>query len=264
MNRPRITYQPGLDGLRALAVGAVIAYHLDYRWAQGGFLGVDAFFVLSGFLITSLLLAEHRDTEGISLGAFWGRRARRLLPALFLMLTVVCLYAAWNVPAIQLGRLRADAISSIFYFANWHFIAAGQSYFDLFTSPLPLNHLWSLAIEEQFYLVWPLVVLALLKLGRGSRQYLTGVTILGILYSQLAMVMLYTADNPSRAYYGTEARARHHPRRLPPGARVARRPRSAGTRRRRAAGVRWPHARRGGLRPRPRARERRSISTAGA
>ncbi len=207
MDRPRIPYQPALDGLRALAVGGVIAYHLGYRWAGGGFLGVDAFFVLSGFLITSLLVAERADTGDISLSRFWFRRARRLLPALYLMLAAVCIYAAWYVPDIQLAALRGDAISSIFYYANWHFIAAGQSYFDLFANPLPLDHVWSLAIEEQFYLVWPLIVLGVLRLGRGSRRVLVGATAIGIVVSQAAMVLLYDAANPSRAYYGTGARA---------------------------------------------------------
>ncbi|MGZ6885095.1 MAG: acyltransferase family protein [Acidimicrobiia bacterium] len=207
MDRPRITYQPALDGLRALAVAAVIAYHLGYPWAQGGFLGVDAFFVLSGFLITSLLLAERGDAGRISLRGFWSRRARRLLPALFLMLTVVCIYAAWNVPALQLGTLRDDALASVFYVANWHFISAGQSYFDLFANPLPFTHLWSLAIEEQFYLLWPLLVLGLVRIGRGRNRALTLFTVGGIVVSQIAMALLYSPDDPTRAYYGTEARA---------------------------------------------------------
>ena len=204
-DRPRIQYQPALDGLRALAVGAVFAYHLGYPVALGGFLGVDTFFVLSGFLITSLLLAEKAATDWVSLRGFWGRRARRLLPAVFVMITVVCLYAATNVPSIQLDTLRGDAISSLFYFANWHFIVAKQSYFDLFVNPLPLNHLWSLAIEEQFYLLWPLLLLGLLRIGR--RRALVIGTIAGIVASQIAMSVLYSPDNPSRAYYGTEARA---------------------------------------------------------
>jgi peptidoglycan/LPS O-acetylase OafA/YrhL len=207
MDRPRIPYQPALDGLRALAVGAVIAYHFGYGWAGGGFLGVDAFFVLSGFLITTLLLAERSDSGGISLRGFWARRARRLLPALYVMLAIVCIAAIWWIPPIRLGTLRGDAIASIFYYANWHFITTGQSYFALFLNPLPLDHLWSLAIEEQFYLLWPLVVLGLVKLGRGSRRYLLAATALGIVASQVAMVLLYDEINPSRAYYGTEARA---------------------------------------------------------
>ncbi len=206
MSQPRITYQPALDGLRALAVGAVIAYHLGYPWAQGGFLGVDAFFVLSGFLITSLLVAERSDTGRVSLKGFWSRRARRLLPAVFIMLTAVCIYAAYTIPPLQLGTLRGDAFASLFYFANWHFIAADQSYFAQFLAPLPLTHLWSLAIEEQFYLLWPVIVIGLFHVGRGTRRALWIGTIVGIIGSQIAMSVLYTDANPSRAYYGTESR----------------------------------------------------------
>ncbi len=202
-----IGYQPALDGLRAFAVAAVIAYHFGAGWASGGFLGVDAFFVLSGYLITSLLLTEWGRSGGISLAGFWVRRARRLLPALLVVLGAVALYAAWLAPASQLDTLRSDGISSLLYFANWQFVLSGQSYFDLFSLPSPMRHLWSLAIEEQFYLVWPLVVLACLRAGRGSRKVLAGVCVAGIAASVAVMAMLYDAADPSRAYYGTDARA---------------------------------------------------------
>jgi peptidoglycan/LPS O-acetylase OafA/YrhL len=202
-----LTYQPALDGLRALAVAAVIAYHLGAGWARGGFLGVDAFFVLSGFLITSLLLAEWGRHGGISLPRFWVRRARRLLPALFVVLGAIALYAATLAPSHQLRTLRADGLASVFYFANWHFVLSGQSYFDLFTLPSPMRHLWSLAIEEQFYLVWPLVVLGCLWIGRGSRKPLAAVCVAGIAGSVAVMAILYEPLDPSRAYYGTDARA---------------------------------------------------------
>jgi peptidoglycan/LPS O-acetylase OafA/YrhL len=207
MKRAGITYQPALDGLRAFAVAAVILYHLSYSWAGGGYLGVDAFFVLSGFLITSLLITERESAGRISLAAFWGRRARRLLPALFLLLVAVVLYASTTMTAFQLEELRGDALASLFYVANWHFIATGQSYFALFTQPSPLQHLWSLAIEEQFYLLWPPIVVGVLLLARGSRRTLAVVTVAGIAVSQIFMALLYTSDDPSRAYYGTEARA---------------------------------------------------------
>jgi peptidoglycan/LPS O-acetylase OafA/YrhL len=207
MTGPGITYQPALDGLRAFAVTAVILYHLSYSWAGGGYLGVDAFFVLSGFLITTLLLTEHAGTGRVSLGGFWGRRARRLLPALFLLLVVVVLYASTTMTALQLDDLRGDAIASLFYVANWHFIATDQSYFALLTVPSPLQHLWSLAIEEQFYLLWPLVVVGVLAVARASRRVLVIVTVAGIVLSQMAMAWLYEEADPSRAYYGTEARA---------------------------------------------------------
>jgi peptidoglycan/LPS O-acetylase OafA/YrhL len=202
-----IGYQPALDGLRAFAVAAVIAYHFGAGWASGGFLGVDAFFVLSGYLITSLLLTEWGRSGRISLPGFWARRARRLLPALLVVLGAVALYAAWLAPASQLDALRSDGISSLFYFANWQFVLSGQSYFELFSLPSPLRHLWSLAIEEQFYLVWPLVVLVCLRAGRGSRKVLAGVCVAGIAASVAVMALLYDASDPSRAYYGTDARA---------------------------------------------------------
>ena len=200
-------YQPALDGLRAFAVSAVIAYHLDYDWAGGGFLGVDTFFVLSGFLITSLLLRERAHSDRISLAGFWARRARRLLPAVFLLLVVVTIYSASAMNPFELHQLRGDAIASLFYVANWHFISTGQSYFDLFLSPSPLQHLWSLAIEEQFYLLWPLVVVGVMKVGNAPRKAMFVVTIAGIAVSTLLMAVLYSEANPSRAYYGTEARA---------------------------------------------------------
>ena len=127
-------------------------------------------------------------------------------PRSFLLLTVVVLYASTTMSAFQLDQLRGDAIASLFYVANWHFISTGQSYFALFTQPSPLQHLWSLAIEEQFYLLWPLIVVGVLTLASGSRRVLGIVTIAGIAISQLAMALLYDASDPSRAYYGTEAR----------------------------------------------------------
>ncbi len=202
-----LTYQPALDGLRAFAVASVIAYHFGAGWMTGGFLGVDAFFVLSGFLITSLLLNEWGRRRRIDLPGFWARRARRLLPALLLVLGAIALYAVVLAPTDQLRSLRADGLASLFYVANWRFVLSGQSYFALFTLPSPMRHLWSLAIEEQFYLVWPLVVLACLRIGRGSRTVLAGVCVAGIAASVAVMAMLYEPADPSRAYYGTDARA---------------------------------------------------------
>jgi peptidoglycan/LPS O-acetylase OafA/YrhL len=210
------SYQPALDGLRALAVAAVVVFHLDEQGLTGGFLGVDAFFVLSGFLITTLLVLEWRrhavaghPGRGIGLGAFWGRRARRLLPALILMMLAVALFAAAEVPTDELGRLRGDGIAGLFYVANWRFVVSGQSYFDLFTSASPFRHLWSLAIEEQFYLLWPLVTLGCLQAARGRLRLLAGVAAVGAVVSVLLMAVLYRADDPSRAYYGTDTHA--HP-----------------------------------------------------
>ena len=204
---PRLTYQPALDGLRALAVGSVIAYHLGFGWARGGFLGVDAFFVLSGFLITSLLLREWDTSGAIRFARFWMHRARRLLPALLLVLLAVAAYAAISVPAQQLNQFRGDGIATLFYGANWRLIATGQSYFTLFTEASPLRHMWSLAIEEQFYLVWPLITFACLYLARGRRWLLVTVCGVGTTASILTMALVYDPADPSRAYYGTDSRA---------------------------------------------------------
>jgi peptidoglycan/LPS O-acetylase OafA/YrhL len=203
----RFAYQPALDGLRALAVGSVIAYHLDAGVAHGGFLGVDTFFVLSGFLITSLLIGEWGESRTINFAKFWLRRARRLLPALLLVLLAVAVYAAVSAPATQLNQLRGDGLATLFYGANWRFIASGQSYFTLFTDASPLRHMWSLAIEEQFYLVWPLVTFACLWLARGRRWLLATVCVVGTAASALTMASLYQRADPSRAYYGTDSRA---------------------------------------------------------
>jgi peptidoglycan/LPS O-acetylase OafA/YrhL len=199
-----LVYQPALDGLRALAVAAVIAYHLGYPWARGGYLGVDTFFVLSGYLITTLLLSESRASGHIDLPAFWIRRARRLLPALLLVLAAIAVYAAWATPTEAQASLRADGLFALFYSANWHFIADNNSYFDLFASPSLLEHTWSLAIEEQFYVVWPLVVAACLYLGRGRRRVLVVVATAAALASVALMAAL--ASDPTRAYFGTDTR----------------------------------------------------------
>ncbi|HZT64904.1 MAG TPA: acyltransferase family protein [Acidimicrobiales bacterium] len=207
---------PGLDGLRALAVGAVIAYHLNLGWASGGYLGVDLFFVLSGFLITGLLAAERRRDGRISLRSFWGRRARRLLPALFGVLVAVSLFAllAGASPGGASGGLnrqllRGDGLAALAYFANWHFLAAHQSYFAQFSAPSPLQHTWSLAIEEQFYIVWPLLLVGLAVLaGRSWRKVALGATALLAWWSVAAMAIVsHGAADPSRAYFGTDARA---------------------------------------------------------
>ena len=203
----RFAYQPALDGVRAFAVLSVLAYHLDAGWAQGGFLGVDAFFVLSGFLITSLLVGEFARHGGISFAGFWARRARRLLPALLLVLLAVAAYGVLAAPADQLDRLRGDGLATLFYGANWRFIASGQSYFDLFSEASPLRHMWSLAIEEQFYLVWPLITFACLRLARGRHWLLGLVCGAGAGASIATMAMLYDPVDPSRAYYGTDSRA---------------------------------------------------------
>jgi peptidoglycan/LPS O-acetylase OafA/YrhL len=153
-----LPYVAGLDGVRAIAVAGVLLYHGGVAKFSGGFLGVDVFFVLSGFLITSLLLSERTRRGHINLAAFWLRRARRLLPAAFLVVGVCTLVVAVFYPSL-LPRARGDAIASFFYVNNWHQAFAHESYFAALGRPPMLQHLWSLAVEEQFYLVWPTVVL---------------------------------------------------------------------------------------------------------
>ena len=161
-------YVAGLDGIRAIAVLAVIAYHLNVGWAKGGLLGVGVFFTLSGYLITDLLLSHWDRYGNLGLGMFWLRRARRLLPALFVMLIVVSIWVAL-FDAAQISQVRREVVSAALYFANWSTIASHGSYFARFQAPLPLDHLWSLSIEEQFYLVWPWLLLILLHLVRSRR-----------------------------------------------------------------------------------------------
>ncbi len=204
-------YVPALDGIRALAVAAVVAYHLQVPGFGGGLLGVSVFFTLSGYLITSLLLREVAQHGRIDLKAFWGRRARRLLPALVFMLTVVALTTAIARPDKLVATLR-QALCALFYVANWTTIASGDDYFQRFTGPGPLDHLWSLAIEEQFYVVWPLVVFALLWLGaraRRGRWLLVVVTVLLAAASTWVIGHVYdpNAMNNTRAYEGTDCRA---------------------------------------------------------
>lgn len=204
-SRPPLGYLPGLDGIRALSVIAVIAYHLDYGWAEGGYLGVEVFFVLSGFLITRLLLDEDWRTGAISRSAFWFRRARRLLPAVVALIVGVWAWAIVGLPAGEAARFRGDAFASLFYVQNWYALIADQPYFESFGRPSPFRHLWSLAIEEQFYLLWPLALpLALRRLGRRRTAALIALAAAGS-----AWLMHATADiaAPERAYYGTDTRA---------------------------------------------------------
>jgi peptidoglycan/LPS O-acetylase OafA/YrhL len=187
---------------------AVIAYHLNFGWASGGLLGVQVFFVLSGYLITDLLMAEYGRHRGIGLKNFWIRRARRLLPALFVMLFVVVGWATL-FDRSQLAALRSDLPAGIFYFSNWWYIFHHVSYFARFGPPSPLGHLWSLAIEEQFYLVWPLLILAGFRWLHTRRKMIL-VTLGVASVSALEMALLYSSApgfNPTRIYDGTDTRA---------------------------------------------------------
>ena len=199
-------YVAGLDGIRALAVACVISYHLGARWAPGGMLGVGVFFTLSGYLITDLLLEHHRRRGNLGLANFWLRRARRLLPALFLMLAVVSVWVAL-FDASQLAAVRTQVLAAAVYISNWVTIAQHGSYFARFAAPLPLDHLWSLAIEEQFYLVWPwLIGLGIWAIH--SRKRLALLTLVAAAASALLMAHLYHPGyDPTRAYEGTDTRA---------------------------------------------------------
>ena len=160
----RVPYMPGLDGMRALAVVAVMLYHANHTWLGGGFLGVEVFFVISGYLITLLLIGEHERNGRVSLGKFWMRRVRRLLPAVLTMMSAVAVYMALFRREPQ-GRTRGDFLGGIFYSSNWYQIFVGQGY-TANEAFVPFRHLWSLAVEEQFYLIWPLVMVGILRLGR--------------------------------------------------------------------------------------------------
>lgn len=202
-------YWPALDGVRAVAVSSVVAFHLGYL--PGGWIGVDIFFVLSGFLITSLLVGEADRSERVSLTAFWGRRARRLLPGVLALLGAVGLYCLAGGPLVVAAQLRWPALSTLFYGANWQQIAVGHSYFAQFSAPDPLTHTWSLAIEEQYYLVWPLVVATVAAVSRRrgwSTRRVVGRTALVLgLASAAWMGVAAHRYGFNRAYLGTDTRA---------------------------------------------------------
>ncbi|HKF83900.1 MAG TPA: acyltransferase family protein [Solirubrobacterales bacterium] len=206
-------YMPGLDGLRAVAVLAVIAFHLGFDWAPGGMLGVGVFFTLSGYLISDILLAQLNSRGRIELTKFWLARARRLLPALFLMLAIVTAWVTIFGPA-QPNQFRVGVLSAIFYANNWEQIFADVSYFARFEAEGPLDHLWSLSVEEQFYILWPFLLLAGTKIVRerplpsGVRPRLALLTLAGAVVSSILMFVLYEPSlDPSRIYFGTDTRA---------------------------------------------------------
>jgi peptidoglycan/LPS O-acetylase OafA/YrhL len=206
-------FVPALDGLRAIAVFGVMLYHGGVPICGGGFMGVNVFFVLSGFLITSLLLGEWRKRMAIRLGQFWARRARRLLPALLLMLLGVAVLTMVFFSPGEFAGLRLDSLSTLFYVANWHFIFGGSNYFDLTAQPSPLAHMWSLSIEEQFYIVWPPVVLLLLRWGRRFRPSrrlwpVLAVAVTGAIGSAVTMAVLFhDGASATRLYEGTDTRS---------------------------------------------------------
>jgi peptidoglycan/LPS O-acetylase OafA/YrhL len=203
--RARIPHVAALDGLRGVAVAGVMLFHAGHL--QGGFLGVDLFFTLSGYLITSLLLVERSTTGTVSLRRFWGRRFRRLLPALLVVVAASAMIAPTVVRAGELDRFRTQALATLGYVANWAEVARASDYFALFDAPSPLDHAWSLAIEEQFYLAWPLLVLAVGRLGRprAAVRTLAGAGVAVSLVVSWSVVA--GADGVTRAYYGADTRA---------------------------------------------------------
>ncbi|MEO8878140.1 MAG: acyltransferase family protein [Polyangiaceae bacterium] len=202
--RTGIRHLPALDGLRGVALLGVLFFHAN-GMLPGGYLGVDLFFVLSGFLITSLLLSEKERTGAIALSAFWIRRARRLFPALLSLMPAIAIYSYFYAKSDKLAGIRGDALATLGYVANWRAILSHKSYWELFASPSPLEHTWSLSIEEQFYVVWPIVVLLLLK--RGSRKSLLALSLALAALSIAASLWLFDPEHVSRVYLGTDTRA---------------------------------------------------------
>lgn len=212
MTNNKSKYLPSIDSLRALAVLAVIIYHVDVNYLPGGFLGVDLFFVLSGYLISSLIIKEYKKTGSINLYNFYIRRARRLLPAVYFMITVgIVVMVMFN--GVLLKKSHLDAIFGYIYSSNWWYIFHKLDYFDSFGSQSPFKHLWSLAIEEQFYMIFPLLFLLINrkkkdkdgfhKLNRNFLYVILGV----ILVSLIAHIILFDINNISRIYFGTDTRA---------------------------------------------------------
>ena len=210
----RLPYMPGIDGLRAIAVVAVILYHAEFGFIPGGFLGVEVFLVISGYLITSLLILERVRTGTIDLKEFWTRRARRLLPALTVLLVIV-ITSALVFARDALFRLNQDVLGALTYSTNWVMIFREESYFEGFARPPLLRHLWSLAVEEQFYLFFPLIFVGGMFLlsrrstgyGQTARRFM-GAAAIGVIASTALMWLLYVPyEDPSRVYFGTDTRA---------------------------------------------------------
>ena len=197
-----------LDGMRAIAVTAVVVYHLWPSALPSGFLGVDVFMVVSGFIVTNLLMRERDSTGRIRLGAFWGRRFRRLVPALMLLIVVVTCWVHVTGPATLIPAVRSQGLSALFYVTNWKLISTGVTYGGMLAANSPFVHLWSLAVEEQFYLLWPLLLVGVLAVARGRRGVVIAFTTVATLASAAWMAWLYVpGGDPSRVYYGTDTRA---------------------------------------------------------
>lgn len=205
-SRPALSHVPALDGIRGAGVAGILVFHAGYL--DGGWLGVDLFFVLSGFLITSLLVTEFDASGTISLPAFWGRRARRLFPALFAALLGVAVYTVLFASVNERASIRADGFATLFYVANWHAIYAAYDYWALFVQASPLEHTWSLAIEEQFYLFWPPLCLLILRRSRATvRAVAISAAVLAAASGLLAVGLYDELEGTARVYFGTDTRA---------------------------------------------------------
>ena len=200
-------YLPALDGLRAIAVVVVVAYHLRLPFAGGGFIGVDLFFVLSGFLITVLLIREYEQYQRVDVWRFWQRRFQRLQPALVVMVVGTCLAARLLLRPSSWAGVRGDAFSSLTYWSNWRFIHERLDYFEQLLAPSPLRHTWSLSLEEQWYLLFPLMMFVCVLARKRWRTVLTTVSIAAAILSIAAMWAAASRGDTTRAYFGTDARA---------------------------------------------------------
>jgi len=201
------THRPALDGLRTVAVYLVVLFHSELTWMRGGFIGVDLFFVLSGFLVTNVMLAEHRTTGSIQLRRFYARRVRRLLPAALIAIVIICLLASVTEPRLVAMSFVNDARSSLLYVANWNFLGASTNYFADDVNKSPFLHFWSLAIEEQFYFAFPLLLVVLTKFAKPPKKFKNLIFGIGALFVvSLALQIFTQQSNPMRAYYATDTR----------------------------------------------------------
>ncbi len=207
VDAPRSARRADIQGLRAVAVIGVIAFHL-IGWPRGGYLGVDAFFVVSGFVITGLLLRERERTGRTSLRAFWARRARRILPLALIVIAAVVAASTWAYAPAKAASIKVDGIWAAFFAANWHYAAQADDYFDLGAAPSPLQHYWSLGVEEQFYLAWPLlVVLACVLVGAVRRQRAAIAVLAAVVgIASVTWAVVQGVSDPTTAYYSTLTR----------------------------------------------------------